>query len=188
MPRTAARAGLGAAGPDRCGLGRPAAPPTAGVVRALLGALAGPHSAARRPRPAPVRAAVPGPQQPAPRGEPAPPAAARRCRCRCRCRCGAVVSARGAAAALGGGGSQAAVPPAAPPMRSRRGGVSPITRLTTREAKEARLEWTRSLRPGKGGARRRRGGWGTPRGAREGPGTGASSWRASPGSDGVRSP
>lgn len=52
--------------------------------------------------------------------------------------------------ALQGGGREAAAPRAAPPWRPRRGGVSPITRLTMREARKARSEWTRSLRLGKG--------------------------------------
>lgn len=146
--------GVGSSGPPRPRrpTGLRAAP------RGARGTHAGrPATAAYRPPPAPrrrVRAAwwrswwaraVPSPA--APRPAEALPLSAASCapvprRWALRAVCGR--------RALGGGGSEAAAPLAEPARRSRRGGVSPITRLTTRAARKARFEWTQEFEAGKG--------------------------------------
>ncbi|XP_039074152.1 translation initiation factor IF-2 [Hyaena hyaena] len=139
----------------RTGAGSPRPRRPAGPRAALRGARGTP---CHRGAPPPPAAQAPGPHRPVagagglrrslappPRAAlPPPPRAARGCTggWALRSVCGRRT--------FGGGGSEAAAPPAAPARRPRRGGVSPITRLTSRSAKKARSEWTQSLRPGKG--------------------------------------
>lgn len=142
--------------PDRCGLRRAAAPPTArGSARSSAGRTRDalpPRRAAPARRPGAGSAppgggswwapAVPSPAAPR-RAAPSAASCARVHRRVCSALCVRPPHVRR-------WGQQAAAPPAAPARRPRRGGVSPITRLTSRSAKKARSEWTQSLRPGKG--------------------------------------